>query len=99
LITWAPARTVQNFWSVRAVSSDHPTKRGDPPDRTRSVLALLTEPGWSLHTAEEIGSDDFQASRSPDAFYYRTTPFSRKGDSTLTVAAMFFMVEAGLREL
>jgi hypothetical protein len=56
---WAPARTVQNFWSVRAVSSD----------------------------------------RSPDAFYYRTMPFSRKGDSTLTVAAMFFMVEAGLGEL
>jgi len=38
------------------------------------VPPLFTEPGWSLHTAEEIGIDDFQASRSPDAFYYRTTP-------------------------
>lgn len=33
----------------------------------------FTEPGWNLHTAEEIGIDDFQASRSPDG-RYRTTP-------------------------
>ncbi|MEW6270352.1 MAG: hypothetical protein AB1689_13765 [Thermodesulfobacteriota bacterium] len=37
------------------------------------VPPLFTEPGWSLHTAEEIGIDDFQASRSPDG-RYRTTP-------------------------
>ncbi len=35
---------------------------------------LYTEPGWSMHTAEEMGIDDFQASRSPDAKFYRTTP-------------------------
>jgi hypothetical protein len=35
---------------------------------------LFTEPGWSMHTAEEIGIDDFQASRSPDKKFYRTTP-------------------------
>jgi hypothetical protein len=34
---------------------------------------LYTEPGWSLHTPEEIGIDDFQSSRSPDK-RYRTTP-------------------------
>ena len=34
---------------------------------------LYTEPGWNLHTAEEIGIDDFQASRAPDR-RYRTTP-------------------------
>ena len=34
---------------------------------------LYTEPGWSLHSAKEIGIDDFQASRSPDQ-RYRTTP-------------------------
>ena len=34
---------------------------------------LSTEPGWNLHAAEEIGIDDFQASRSPDK-RYRTTP-------------------------
>jgi cytochrome c553 len=37
------------------------------------VPPLFTEPGWNLHTAEEIGIDDFQASRSPDG-RYRTTP-------------------------
>ena len=37
------------------------------------VPPLYTEPGWNLHTAEEIGIDDFQAMRSPDG-RYRTTP-------------------------
>ena len=38
------------------------------------VPPLFTEPGWPMHTADEIGIDDFQASRSPDKRYYRTTP-------------------------
>lgn len=37
------------------------------------VPALFTEPGWDLHTPEEIGIDDFQANRSPD-LRYRTSP-------------------------
>jgi hypothetical protein len=37
------------------------------------VPPLFTEPGWNMHTAEEIGIDDFQASRSLDG-RYRTTP-------------------------
>lgn len=37
------------------------------------VPPLFTEPGWALHTPEEMGIDDFQASRSPDE-RYRTTP-------------------------
>jgi len=37
------------------------------------VPPLFTEPGWGMHTAEEIGIDDFQALRSPDE-RYRTTP-------------------------
>ena len=37
------------------------------------VPPLFTEPGWNLHTAEEMGIDDFQANRAPDA-RYRTTP-------------------------
>ena len=37
------------------------------------VPPLFTEPGWNLHTAAEIGIDDFQASRSPDG-RYRTAP-------------------------
>jgi hypothetical protein len=37
------------------------------------VPPLFTEPGWNMHTAEEIGIDDFQAMRSPDE-RYRTAP-------------------------
>jgi mono/diheme cytochrome c family protein len=40
---------------------------------TCHVPPLFTEPGWNLHTADEIGIDDFQASRSPDN-RYRTAP-------------------------
>jgi cytochrome c peroxidase len=38
------------------------------------VPPLFTEPGWPMHTADEMGIDDFQASRSPDKKFYRTTP-------------------------
>jgi hypothetical protein len=37
------------------------------------VPPLFTEPGWNMHTAGEIGVDDFQASRAPDD-RYRTSP-------------------------
>lgn len=37
------------------------------------VPPLFVEPGWSMHTAEEIGIDDFQALRSPTE-RYRTAP-------------------------
>lgn len=40
---------------------------------TCHVPPTFTEPGWNMHTAEEIGIDDFQASRSPDK-RYRTSP-------------------------
>jgi hypothetical protein len=40
---------------------------------TCHVPPLFTEPGWNMHTAAEIGIDDFQSSRSPDE-RYRTTP-------------------------
>lgn len=40
---------------------------------TCHVPPLYTEPGWGMHTPEEIGIDDFQANRSPDR-RYRTTP-------------------------
>ncbi|SNQ61280.1 hypothetical protein [Candidatus Methanoperedens nitratireducens] len=33
------------------------------------VEPLWTEPGWNLHTPEEIGIDSFQADRSPDGVY------------------------------
>lgn len=37
------------------------------------VPPLYVEPGWPLHTAKEIGIDDFQANRAPDN-RYRTAP-------------------------
>lgn len=40
---------------------------------TCHVPPLFTEPGWNMHTAEEIGIDDFQADRAPDE-RYRTAP-------------------------
>jgi cytochrome c553 len=39
------------------------------------VPPLFTEPGWNMHTASELGIDDFQAKRSPDE-RYRTTPLA-----------------------
>lgn len=40
---------------------------------TCHVPPLYTEPGWNLHTPEEMGIDSFQADRSPDLMY-RTAP-------------------------
>ena len=37
------------------------------------VPPTYTEPGWNMHTAQEIGIDDFQANRAPDR-RYRTAP-------------------------
>jgi hypothetical protein len=37
------------------------------------VPPLFTEPGYNMHTPEEIGIDDFQANRSPTR-RYRTSP-------------------------
>jgi hypothetical protein len=41
---------------------------------TCHVPPLFTEPGWNLHSASEIGVDDFQAQRSPGEQKYRTAP-------------------------
>jgi hypothetical protein len=45
------------------------------------VPPLFTEPGWNLHTADQIGIDDFQAQRAPavliagkEVVGYRTAP-------------------------
>lgn len=42
---------------------------------TCHVPPIFTEPGWNMHTAAEIGIDDFQSTRSPDR-RYRTTPLA-----------------------
>ena len=53
---------------------------------TCHVSPLFTEPGWNLHTPEEIGVDDFQANRAPD-HRYRTAPL--KGLWTHTKGGFF----------
>ena len=53
---------------------------------TCHVPPLFTEPGWNLHTPEEIGIDSFQADRSPD-LRYRTTPL--KGLWTHTAGGFY----------
>jgi hypothetical protein len=42
---------------------------------TCHVPPLFTEPGWNMHTPDEIGIDAFQSDRSPDK-HYRTTPLA-----------------------
>jgi hypothetical protein len=49
------------------------TFKGKARCATCHVPPLYTEPGFNLHTPEEIGIDDFQAKRSPDG-RYRTEP-------------------------
>jgi cytochrome c peroxidase len=39
------------------------------------VPPIYTEPGWNMHSPEEIGVDDFQSNRSPDK-RYRTAPLA-----------------------
>lgn len=50
------------------------------------VSPIYTEPGWNMHTPEEVNLDDFQANRSPDK-RYRTTPL--KGLWTHTKRGFF----------
>lgn len=69
----APAPPENSFDSAAA-------KRGQQVFTTKAKCAtchvppLFTEPGWNLHTPEEIGVDDFQAKRSPGEQSYRTAP-------------------------
>lgn len=53
---------------------------------TCHVPPLFTEPGYNMHTPEEIGIDAFQAERSPDG-RYRTAPL--KGLWTHTTGGFY----------
>ena len=68
----APAAPAGSFIQ-RSAESGQALFNGRARCSTCHVPPLFTEPGWSMHTAEEIGIDDFQARRSPDN-RYRTTP-------------------------
>lgn len=57
----------------RAASRGERLFEGKARCATCHVPPIFTDPGWNLHTPEEIGIDSFQADRSPDR-RYRTTP-------------------------
>jgi hypothetical protein len=68
----APRPPSTNF-NAEAASRGEVIFTGKAKCATCHVPPLFTEPGWNMHTPEEIGIDDFQANRSPDK-RYRTTP-------------------------
>ncbi|MCE9596227.1 MAG: hypothetical protein K8S98_18710 [Planctomycetes bacterium] len=67
-----PVAPVGSFDAGAAVSGGN-LFRGAARCSECHVPPLYTEPGWNMHTANEIGIDDFQALRSPDE-RYRTAP-------------------------
>jgi hypothetical protein len=68
----APAPAADSF-DAAAASRGQALFEGKANCASCHVPPLFTEPGWNLHTPEEIGIDAFQANRSPDEMY-RTTP-------------------------
>ena len=68
----APAAPAGSFDRTAAKRGEE-LFNGQAKCATCHVPPIYTEPGWNMHTPEEIGIDDFQAKRSPDE-RYRTAP-------------------------
>jgi hypothetical protein len=68
----APAPPAGSF-DLNAAQRGQTLFEGGARCATCHVPPLFTEPGWNLHSAEDIGIDDFQALRAPDR-RYRTSP-------------------------
>ena len=68
----APAAPAGTF-DRAAASRGKSVFEGQAKCATCHVPPIYTEPGWNMHTPQEIGIDDFQAKRSPDE-RYRTAP-------------------------
>jgi len=68
----APEAPAGSF-DVEAAARGEALFAGKATCATCHVPPLFTEPGWNLHTPEEIGIDSFQADRGPEG-RYRTTP-------------------------
>jgi cytochrome c peroxidase len=75
----APAPPAGSF-NTRAAEQGQALFHSRARCSTCHVPPLFTEPGWAMHTAEEIGIDDFQAMRSPDG-RYRTAPLRALWDT------------------
>jgi cytochrome c peroxidase len=63
----------EDFFNSAAAARGEDLFNGKAECAVCHVPPLYTEPGWNMHTPEEIGIDDFQAKRSPDE-RYRTAP-------------------------
>lgn len=63
----------RSSYSSAAAQRGRTVFNGKAQCATCHVPPLFTEPGWNMHTPDEIGIDDFQSGRSPDE-HYRTTP-------------------------
>ena len=72
-LSLAPPAAPPGTYNRRAAERGERLFNGKAKCATCHVPPLFTEPGYNMHTAEEIGIDDFQSSRSPDE-RYRTTP-------------------------
>lgn len=81
----APLPPVDSFDAAAAARGDA-LFEGKAQCASCHVPPLYTEPGWNLHTPEEMGIDSFQADRSPD-LRYRTSPL--KGLWTHTKGGFF----------
>jgi hypothetical protein len=70
----------------------HAARRGKTLFETKQCVTChvpptYTEPGWNMHTPQEIGIDDFQANRSPDK-RYRTAPLKDCGPTPQAASIM-----------
>jgi CxxC motif-containing protein (DUF1111 family) len=68
----APAPPAGSFNATAAMRGEAVFK-GQAGCATCHVPPIFTEPGYNLHTADEIGIDSFQADRGPERRYV-TTP-------------------------
>lgn len=68
----APVPPIGSYDEVAAAKGED-LFNGDAKCATCHIAPIFTDAGHNLHTAEEIGIDDFEANRSPTGLY-RTTP-------------------------
>lgn len=76
----------QGSFDAQAAERGKQVFNGRAQCATCHVPPLFSEPGWPMHTGEEIGIDNFQANRSPER-RYRTTPL--KGLFTRTQGGFY----------
>jgi hypothetical protein len=63
----------KSLYDERAAARGELLFNGEAKCAQCHVPPLFSEPGYAMHTGEEIGIDSFQSERSPDRLY-RTTP-------------------------